>query len=57
MRATTNKSTEVDYYEQIHFSGNGIRLLELKREVIERKKLSGLEFDLKVVDDNGKGLK
>lgn len=43
-------------FEQISFSGNGIKLLELKREVVERKKINkSLDFDLNVVDDNGKG--
>lgn len=43
-------------FEQISFNGNGIKLLELKREVVERKKINkSLDFDLNVVDDNGKG--
>ena len=42
--------------EKVPFIGNGIRLLELKREILERKKISGsLDFDLKVVDESGKG--
>ena len=42
--------------EKVPFIGNGIRLLELKREILERKKISGsLDFDLKVVDESGRG--
>jgi hypothetical protein len=38
------------------FPGNSIQLLEVKREVLERKKMSGsLDFDLKITDENGKG--
>ena len=44
--------------EKVPFIGNGIRLLELKREILERKKISGsLDFDLKVVDESGRGTK
>ena len=36
--------------------GNGIRLLDLKREILDRKKISGsLDFDLKIVDESGRG--
>lgn len=49
-------STKAGNYEQISFSGNSIRLLELKREIVERKKLSSaLSFDLEITDDTGKG--
>ena len=42
--------------EQITFSGNGIKLLDLKKEILEKKKISGtLDFDLKIVDDADKG--
>ena len=42
--------------EKVPFVGNGIRLLDLKREILERKKISGsLDFDLKVVDESGRG--
>ena len=42
--------------EQIPFSGNGIKLLDLKKEILEKKKISGsLDFDLKIVDETGKG--
>ena len=42
--------------EKIAFVGNGIRLLDLKREILDRKKISGsLDFDLKIVDDSGRG--
>jgi DWNN domain len=43
--------------EKIEFVGNGIRVLDLKREILERKKISGsLDFDLKVMDEsNNKG--
>ena len=42
--------------DQITFSGNGIKLLDLKREIIEKKQISGsLDFDLKIVDESGKG--
>ncbi len=43
-------------YEQIPFSGNGIKLLDLKKEVLDRKKINrSLDFDLNIVDENGKG--
>lgn len=38
--------------EQISFEGNGLKLLELKKQIIERKSFSGFDFDLKVVDEN-----
>jgi hypothetical protein len=45
-----------DQFEQISFSGNGIKLLDLKREILEKKKISGsLDFDLKITDANDKG--
>ena len=44
--------------EQIAFSGNGIKLLDLKKEILDKKKISGsLDFDLKIVDEDGKGIK
>jgi DWNN domain len=40
----------------VNFVGNGIKVLELKREILERKKFSGSsDFDLKIVDESGKG--
>ena len=43
-------------YETIHFRGNGIKLLDLKSEIVERKSISAtFEFDLKIVDENNKG--
>ena len=45
-----------DQMETILFSGNSIILLDLKREILERKKMSGsLDFDLKIIDENGNG--
>jgi hypothetical protein len=45
-----------DQLESIQFSGNSIQLLELKKEVLERKKMTGsLDFDLKITDEVGKG--
>jgi hypothetical protein len=41
----------------VNFVGNGIKVLELKREILERKKFSGSsDFDLKIVDESGKGV-
>lgn len=43
-------------HEQIPFSGNGIKLLDLKKEVLDRKNISkSLDFDLSIIDENGKG--
>ena len=40
----------------VNFVGNGIRVLDLKREILERKKFSPTtDFDLKIVDQSGKG--
>jgi hypothetical protein len=43
--------------EQITFSGtNGIKLIDLKKEIVDKKKISsGLDFDLTISDENGKG--
>jgi hypothetical protein len=42
--------------EQITFNGNGIKLLDLKREIVDKKKITGtLDFDLKIIDENKKG--
>ena len=42
--------------EQITFSGNGLKLLDLKKEILDKKEISrSLDFDLKIVDENGKG--
>lgn len=42
--------------EQVHFSGNGIKLIDLKREIVEKKKFtSTIDFDLQITDENKKG--
>lgn len=47
-----------DQLESILFSGNSIQLLDLKREILDRKKMSSsLDFDLKIIDENGKEFK
>lgn len=39
--------------DQISFDGNGLKLLELKKAIIEKKSIAGsLDFDLKVTDEN-----
>lgn len=39
--------------EQITFEGNGLRLIELKKAIVEKKAMTGsLDFDLKVTDEN-----
>lgn len=39
--------------EQINFEGAGLKLLELKKAIVEKKSISGsLDFDLKVLDEN-----
>ena len=39
--------------EQIAFDGPGMRLLDLKKSILEKKKIGGsLDFDLKVNDEN-----
>ena len=44
-------------WEQVSFSGNTMKLLDFKKAIVDKKKMSGsLDFDLKVVDENGKGL-
>lgn len=43
--------------EQIRFNGNGIKLLDLKNEIVDKKfseSRSSLDFDLKIIDDNTK---
>jgi hypothetical protein len=41
--------------EQITFSGNGIKLIDLKREIVERKNFnSTFDFELQVVDEGNK---
>lgn len=43
-------------FETIHFRGNGIKLLDLKSEIVERKSITAtFEFDLKIVDENNRG--
>jgi hypothetical protein len=42
--------------EPVHFSGNGITLLDLKAQIIEKKRMSGaIDFDLKIIDLQDKG--
>ncbi len=42
--------------DQITFSGNGIKLLDLKKEIIDKKAFArSLDYDLKIVDETGKG--
>jgi len=42
--------------DQIVFNGNGIKLLDLKKEIVEKKNITTtLDFDLKIVDENKKG--
>jgi hypothetical protein len=42
--------------DKISFNGNSIRVIDLKREIVDRKQMSGsLDFDLTVVDEGGKG--
>ena len=40
---------------KVHFDGNGIRLLDLKREVLERKfgSAQSTDFDFKVREEEG----
>jgi protein MPE1 len=41
--------------EQITFSGNGIKLIDLKREIVEKKNFStAFDFELQIVDENNK---
>ena len=43
--------------EQVSFSGNGIKLLDLKKEIVDKKKISSsLDFDLTINDESGKGI-
>ena len=45
-----------DQSETVLFPGHSIQLLNFKKEVLERKKMSGsLDFDLKITDESGKG--
>lgn len=45
-----------DQAETVMFPGHSIQLLIFKKEVLERKKMSGsLDFDLKITDESGKG--
>ena len=39
--------------EPINFEGTGMRLIDLKRIIIEKKNIGGgMDFDLKVMDEN-----
>jgi hypothetical protein len=43
-------------YEQITFSGNGMKLIDLKKEIVAKKNLpSTNDYDLKIDDENHKG--
>ena len=46
-----------DEWETILFPGHSIRLLDLKKEIAEKKKilLTNLDFDLQITDETGKG--
>lgn len=42
-------------YDTVSFPGTGIKLLDLKRAIVEQKKLhQGMEFDLNIVNDKTK---
>ncbi|CAM9482682.1 unnamed protein product [Choristocarpus tenellus] len=42
-------------YDTVSFPGTGIKLLDLKRAIVEQKRLhQGMEFDLTVVNDQTK---
>lgn len=42
-------------YDTVSFAGTGIKLLDLKRAIVEQKKLhQGMEFDLNIVNDKTK---
>lgn len=42
-------------YDIVSFPGTGIKLLHLKRAIVEQKKLhQGMEFDLNIVNDKTK---
>ena len=42
-------------WEQISFNGNGMKLIDLKCEIISKKNMSTTDFDLRVIDEDGKG--
>ena len=43
--------------EQIQFVGSGITLLDLKREILERKNIAGsTDFDFKIIDEFDRGI-
>lgn len=42
--------------EQVSFSGNGIKLIDLKKEIVDKKKINNsFDFDLTINDENGRG--
>ena len=42
--------------EQIYFPGNGIKLIDLKREIVDKKKFNAvLDFELQITDESKKG--
>lgn len=42
-------------YDTVSFPGTGIKLLDLKRAIVDQKKLhQGMEFDLNIVNDKTK---
>lgn len=56
MKQTSKVAPAAEKVEQILFSGNGIKLIDLKKEIAEKKKFSNnLDYDLTVTDENGKG--
>lgn len=56
MASTVNfKFKSAREYDSVSFPGTGIKLLDLKRAIVEQKKLhQGMEFDLKIVNDKTK---
>ena len=53
------KSATAAQVEPVHFTGHQLRLLDLKRAIVEQKKISSaMDFDLKVTDaeDKSKGV-
>ncbi len=52
------KSAAAGKLDPIYFTGHQMKLLDLKRAIVEQKKLSGsIDFDLKITDadDESKG--
>ena len=56
MKQSSKVAPAAEKVEQVLFSGNGIKLIDLKKEIAEKKKFSNnLDYDLTVTDENGKG--